>query len=117
MTTPKLQHSPAESASFHSAQLTGGTLVMALSTASDDKVPPEAFWPDGLGTVLIGIALPFETPGNPSTMAKVEIDLDRGFESSREERRRRVLALRTWLDSLPYAPPIPAGAIDRSELY
>ncbi|WP_141699325.1 hypothetical protein [Candidatus Thiosymbion oneisti] len=32
-------------------------------------------------------------------------------------RERRVTALRSWLDSLPEVPSVPAHAIDRSELY
>jgi len=32
-------------------------------------------------------------------------------------RERRVTALRSWLDTLPEVPSVPAHAIDRSELY
>lgn len=96
--------------------LTGSAFVVAFS-AGDVVDSPEVTFPGGLGPVLVGVTLPFDAPGEASTVSQVEVDLDRGFKVSFEESQRRVLALRTWVASLPAVPSIPADAFDRSELY
>ena len=118
MITPEPQLPFAESGSLGIGRylLTGSAFMVALS-AGDVIDQPEVLLPGGLGPVLVGVTLPFEVPGEASTVSRVEVDLDRGLETSVAERQRRVLALRTWVDSLPDVPSISADALDRSELY
>jgi len=43
------------------------------------------------------------------------LTLEDGNEQAARE--QRITALRSWLDTLPEVPSVPAHAIDRSELY
>lgn len=96
---------------------TGSALRITFLSAADAVESTQAQWSEAHGTTLVGLALPFQTPRERLTVARVELDLDRWLETMLEEREQRVMALRDWLDSLPDVPAIPADAIDRSELY
>lgn len=113
---PQLSFTESGSLGIGRSLLTGSAFVVALS-AGEALESPEMTLPKGFGAVLVGVTLPFEVPSEASTVSRIEVDLDREREVSLEARERRVSGLRSWLDSLPDVPAVPAKSIKRSELY